>query len=48
MFVGGLVGAILVLHADIFTPLLIATVAIAVVAYVAWRASRVASAWHDT
>jgi uncharacterized membrane protein YoaK (UPF0700 family) len=48
MFVGGLVGAVLVLHADIFTPLLIATVAITVVAGVAWRASRSEAAWHAT
>lgn len=46
MFAGGLVGAILVLHADIFTPLLIATLAATIVASFAWRASRGDAAWH--
>jgi uncharacterized membrane protein YoaK (UPF0700 family) len=47
MFIGGLVGAVLVLHADIFAPLLIATVGVTAVDCVAWRASRSESAWHS-
>jgi uncharacterized membrane protein YoaK (UPF0700 family) len=46
MFVGGLVGAVLVLHADIFTPLLIATVGVTFISCIAWRASRRDSPWH--
>ncbi|MGA2431917.1 MAG: YoaK family protein [Acidimicrobiales bacterium] len=48
MFVGGLVGAILVLHSALFSPLLIAAVAIAAVALVAFLSSGGEKAWHHS
>jgi uncharacterized membrane protein YoaK (UPF0700 family) len=48
MFVGGLVGAVLVLHSALFSPLLIATLLIASIALVALLLSRGDEQWHHT
>ncbi len=46
MFLGGLVGAILVLNSVLFSPLLIATVLVAAIALVTWFASHSDEEWH--
>jgi uncharacterized membrane protein YoaK (UPF0700 family) len=48
MFVGGLVGAVLVLHSALFSPLLIATLLIVSIALVALLLSRGDEQWHHT
>jgi uncharacterized membrane protein YoaK (UPF0700 family) len=48
MFVGGLVGAVLVLHSALFSPLLIAAILIGTIALVARLASRSDQRWHHT
>jgi hypothetical protein len=48
MFVGGLVGAVLVLRSALFSPLLIATILIGSIALVARLLSRGDEQWHHT
>jgi uncharacterized membrane protein YoaK (UPF0700 family) len=47
MFVGGLVGALFVLHGALFAPLLIATLLAALIALIATLTSRRDQQWHD-
>jgi uncharacterized membrane protein YoaK (UPF0700 family) len=47
MFAGAIVGAVLILHVNVQTPLAIATGLVAIVAIAAAAASRHPAAWHD-